>query len=40
MKKSSLYFMNDSKTHMTHIYFPYIIHILIFETRFPSIFKI
>ena len=38
MKKSSLYFMNDSKT--THIYFPYIIHILIFEIRFQSIFSL
>ena len=40
MKKSHLYFRNDSKTHIyvTHIYVAYIIHVLIFETKFRSIF--
>ena len=42
MKKSRLYFINGNKTHIyvTHIYITYIIHILIFETTFLSIFNL
>ena len=42
MKKFHLYFMNGSKTHiyMTHIFFSYIIHILIFEIKFLPIFNL